>query len=411
MNKEKLWQRSKQKVYFQNEDMDFYFTWILAHQNEGGAALGECFYAASRVRDGDPESWYTAWAEMAQRIELQAQQTLERGHRASAREAFLRAFTYYQMASIFIRPRDQRLGKTWHKAQSCFRQAAAQLNPPLEAIRVPFEDKFLPGYFLRGNEMGKQGPTLIMIGGGETCAEELYFWVGPAGARRGYHVLMIDLPGQGSTPFDGLFFRADSEVPMKAVVDYALSRPEVDPERLGLFGISGGGYMVSRAIVFEKRIKACAASAPITDVYRLATAEIPPALQNAPAFVSDALIKLAGLRSPLPVIAMEKFCWQAGVSSAAEALAMARGAKVERVEEITCPVLCMVGEGESEEQMAQTRAFYDALTCPKALRIFTAADGADAHCQINNLSLLHQVVFDWLDEVFGVEQLTFGVPS
>jgi hypothetical protein len=34
------------------------------------------------------------------------------------------------------------------------------------------------------------------------------------------------------------------------------------------------------------------------------------------------------------------------------------------------------------------------------MREFVAAEGADAHCQINNLSLLQQVVFDWLDEVF-----------
>lgn len=56
MNKEKLWQRSRQRIRFQNEDMDFYFTWILAHQSEGGTALGECFYAASDIKDGDPES-------------------------------------------------------------------------------------------------------------------------------------------------------------------------------------------------------------------------------------------------------------------------------------------------------------------------------------------------------------------
>ncbi len=402
MNKEKLWQRSRQRIRFQNEDMDFYFAWILAHQNEGGSALGECFYAASQVKDGDPESWHTAWAELAHRVESQATHALENGRRVSAREAYLRAFTYHQMGAIFLRPRDQRLRETWQRAQWCFRQAAAQFSPPIEPIQIPFEGKSLPGYFLRGND-GNKTPTLIMIGGGETCAEELYFWVGPAGARRGYHVLMADLPGQGGTPFDGLFFRTDSEAPIKAVVDYALARPEVDADRLGLFGISGGGYMVSRAITFEKRIKACAASAPIIDVHRLAMAEIPPALHKAPAFVGDTLVKLAGLQSPLPVIAMEKFCWQAGVSKASEALEMARQARVERIDEIACPVLCMVGEGESEEQMTQARAFYDALKCPKELRIFTAADGADAHCQVNNLSLLQQVVFDWLDKVFGYE--------
>ena len=212
---------------------------------------------------------------------------------------------------------------------------------------------------------------------------------------------MVDLPGQGSTPFDGLFLRPDYEAPIKAVVDDALSRPEVDAEHLAIYGISGGGYMVGRAATFERRLKACVLSAPIIDIHRLVTAEIPPVLQKAPAFLGDAAIKLAGLQSPLPAIAMEKFCWQAGVSKTSEALAVARQARVERIDEITCPVLCLVGEGESEEQMAQARAFYNALKVPKELRIFSATDGADAHCQINNLSLMQQVVFDWLDEVFN----------
>lgn len=401
MSKEKLWQRSKQKIHFKNEDMDFYFAWILSHQSEGGSAFGECFYAASHVKDGDPESWYTAWAEIARRVESQATHALEKGHRVSAREAYLRAFTYYQSAAIFIRPRDQRLREAWQKAQWCFRQAAAHFSPTIEPIQIPFEGKSLPGYFLRGNDGDRKMPTLIMIGGGETCAEELYFWVGPAGVRRGYHVLLVDLPGQGGTPFDGLFFRPDSEVPIKAVVDYALTRSEVDADHLGLFGISGGGYMVTRAVTFEKRIKACIASAPIIDFYRLATAEIPPVFQKAPAFLGDAVVKLAGLQSPLPVVAIEKLCWQAGVSKVSEALEMARQARVERVNEISCPVLCMVGEGESEEQIAQAREFFNALKTPKELRVFTPADGADAHCQINNLSLMQQVVFDWLDEVFN----------
>lgn len=405
MNKEKLWQRSKQKIHFKNDDMDFYFAWILSHQSEGGAAFGECFYAASRIKDGDPESWFAAWLEVARRVEAQATHALAKGHRVSAREAYLRAFTYYQSAAIFVRPRDQRLRETWYKAHRCFRQAADLCSPPLEPIRVPFAGKALPGYFLRGSATDKPGPTLIMIGGGETCAEELYFWVGPAGVRRGYHVLLVDLPGQGSTPFEGLFFRTDSEVPVKAVVDYALTRPDVDAEQLGLFGISGGGYMVTRAVTYEHRVKACIASAPITDLYRLVSAEIPLAFQQAPTFPGNILVnimvKLAGLQSPLPVIAVEKLCWQAGVKDVSEALVMARRAKVEQIEAITCPFLCLVGEGESDEQMTQAHAFYNALKVPKDLRVFTAADGADAHCQINNLSLMQQVVFDWLDEAFG----------
>jgi len=65
MSSDKLWQRSKQRIYFKNEDMDFYLAWMLSYQREGGATVGECFYAASHVKDGDPESWVQAWSELA----------------------------------------------------------------------------------------------------------------------------------------------------------------------------------------------------------------------------------------------------------------------------------------------------------------------------------------------------------
>lgn len=401
MGKEKFMQRHKQKIYFKNKDMDFYLMAILGYQSYGGAGLGECFHAASRIKGNSLESWVKAWTDLAGSVEAQATRALEKGHRVSAREAYLRTITYYRAATFCIHAHDPRLYDAWHKLRLCFRKASILFNPPIEAIEVPFDGKALPGYFMRVDDGGRKHPTLIMIGGGETFAEELYFWAGAAGARRGYNVLFVDLPGQGGTPFDGLFFRMDSEVPIKAVVDYVLSRPEVDPERLALYGISAGGYMVSRAVVFEKRIKACIANAPIINLHRFATAEIPSILQKAPEFVSNTVMKIAGFRNPLLMLLWEKLCWQLGVSKISEVLEKLSHATVEgRINEIKCPMLCMVSEGESEEQITQAREFYSALTVPKEFRIFTAEEGADAHCQVNNLSLMHQVVFDWLDKVF-----------
>jgi hypothetical protein len=42
------------------------------------------------------------------------------------------------------------------------------------------------------------------------------------------------------------------------------------------------------------------------------------------------------------------------------------------------------------------------------LREFVKEDGADAHCQVNNLRLAHQVVFDWLDRVFSARNHHFS---
>jgi hypothetical protein len=43
--------------------------------------------------------------------------------------------------------------------------------------------------------------------------------------------------------------------------------------------------------------------------------------------------------------------------------------------------------------------FYEKLTCWKAEHIFRSADGGDAHCQMNDPSLKHQIEFDRLDDV------------
>jgi len=68
---------------------------------------------------------------------------------------------------------------------------------------------------------------------------------------------------------------------------------------------------------------------------------------------------------------------------------------------IRCPTLCMAGEGEAKVTLALARECYEQLPNPSSkLVVLTAEQGGEAHCQVSNLSLLNQVIFDWLDEVF-----------
>ena len=46
------------------------------------------------------------------------------------------------------------------------------------------------------------------------------------------------------------------------------------------------------------------------------------------------------------------------------------------------------------------RDFYEKLSCPKTERLVRLIEGGEAHCQMNNPSLKHQIEFDWLDDVF-----------
>src|SRR3712207_7176310 len=111
--------------------------------------------------------------------------------------------------------------------------------------------------------------------------------------------------------------------------------------------------------------------------------------------------KLGNLFSKTQLIAYEKFFeWQVGAESFADAMDKFRPWKVD-VSRISCPVLCMLGTGEQHTFKKQTYACYAALRSPKALRVFTEEEGADAHSQANNQRLAHQVVFDYFDETFA----------
>jgi cephalosporin-C deacetylase-like acetyl esterase len=75
-----------------------------------------------------------------------------------------------------------------------------------------------------------------------------------------------------------LYFRPDWEKVITPVVDYALTRNEVDPKRIAIQGISQGGYWVPRAVAFEKRIAAAIADPGVVDVSTSWTASLPKAM-------------------------------------------------------------------------------------------------------------------------------------
>jgi len=165
-------------MYFNHRDMDFYFSWIVGRQTFGGSEAGECFATATCIVDGAPESWQNAWVALAKRVEARAETALNKGHTVSAREAYLRACTYYRAPLFIMSPKDPTFYENWQKLQFCFRKAASLFTPPIEAIEVPFGAKMLPGYFWKADDSGKKRPTVIIVGGIETFAEDTYFLTG-----------------------------------------------------------------------------------------------------------------------------------------------------------------------------------------------------------------------------------------
>jgi hypothetical protein len=69
---------------------------------------------------------------------------------------------------------------------------------------------------------------------------------------------------------------------------------------------------------------------------------------------------------------------------------------------ITCPMLCLTDSTDYPEVHQQTREAV-AATPNITVRNFTSADRTEGYRELDNFSLKHRVMFDWLDEVIGYQ--------
>ena len=259
------------KIAFQDQNFSFEFLRVLVESIHEGSDINECFATAARIREGDYESWHREWNHTAVRIHQIAENCLAGGHLVSARQAFLRACNYYRCAEFFMHMQigktDARAMDTYQKSVTCFRQAIPLFPFPCEQVSIPYEGTSLPGYFYRVDPAASPRPTLLIHGGYDSTAEEQYFETVPDALARGYNCLVFEGPGQGSViRCQHLPFRPDWENVVTPVLDYVLTRPEIDPQRIALLGKSLGGLLAPRAAAFEHRLAACIA---VDGVYAL----------------------------------------------------------------------------------------------------------------------------------------------
>ena len=104
--------------------------------------------------------------------------------------------------------------------------------------------------------------------GFDGTAEECWFGVGTDAVARGYNVLAFDGPGQGrAVRKQDLHFRPDWEAVITPVVNWTVARPDVDPGRIVLYGLSMGRYLAPRAAAYEPRLRAVIANEGVYDVF------------------------------------------------------------------------------------------------------------------------------------------------
>jgi dipeptidyl aminopeptidase/acylaminoacyl peptidase len=202
------------------------------------------------------EDWCSAWSRRASVHEDLGRDALAAGHRLSAAEHMTHAAVCYHFAKfVFVHDVEQ-MRAAHEKAVACRQAALPHLDPPGERVEIPYEGKFLYG-ILRLPSGASRAPLVIMCMGLDSAKEEMDAYESIFLAR-GMATLSFDGPGQGEAEYE-LRIRGDYEVAVKSVIDWVETRSEIDFDRIGLWGVSLGGYYAPRAAAFEKRVKACIA--------------------------------------------------------------------------------------------------------------------------------------------------------
>lgn len=202
------------------------------------------------------DEWCAAWSKRAALHERIGREALAKEHYLTAGECLQRAAVYYHFAS-FLFVHDMAQMKAAHQKQIACRQAALPfLKPPGERVEIPYQGKFLAGILRKPAGVTKP-PVVVMAVGLDSTKEETDAYETPFLAR-GMATLVFEGPGQGEAQYD-FAIRGDYEVPVKAVIDYVEIRNDIDAGRIGMWGVSLGGYYAPRAAAHEKRIKACMA--------------------------------------------------------------------------------------------------------------------------------------------------------
>jgi len=394
--------------FYDDEGMNFAVLISLGFAYANITDVGETLATIERIPDGDSEAWVTEWTATAHRLVQQADKSLAGGHTVSARTKLLRASTYYDHASSMSpgTKDPSRFTSLWEQHRRCWDRAVEIFESPVEQVQIPYEGTTLEGYlFTPAGASPEPRPTVILNNGSDGPVISQWSLGGRAAIARGFNAITFDGPGEGAALHrQHLYFRADWEQVVTPVVDWLLTRPEVDATKIALQGISQGGYWAPRAAAFEHRLAALVADPGVMRVASSWEAHLPKELvQLIDDGNQDDFDALMGANPNEQQQAMLK--WRMapyGVTSYYDAYVAARAQTLDdaTVAQIRCPTLVLDPDHE-QFWPGQSKQFFDALTCEKQLARFVTEDGADWHCEPAAQSLRDEVVFDFLETIFS----------
>jgi len=363
---------------------------VLLALNAGGE-INEIDRACRQVatKDGLPDvsSWFQVWSELGDLLVGQSEADATKRRHLSAAHKIRRACVYYGLCERYIPHTDARKALTFVKMQASFRRYIELSGEPIEFVEVPYEGgKSLPALFVPAAVAGR-APTIVFIDGFDLYKEFIYLRQnGDAARLRNMGMLIVDTPGVGEAlRLRGIATRYDTEVPLGFCLAYLSSRADVDLGRVGLIGLSLGGYYAPRATAFDKRVRACVAFGAQWDVGGRWRVEHYGAGSSR-----------ANLSAP-----DTQLLWVTGQNTREAALDVLDKFSLEGIaQKIEVPLL--VVHGAKDHLVPLDDAERLAKAAPKGELVVTTAEfGGEGHCCMDGMQTGVDLIYDWLADKLG----------
>ena len=213
---------------------------------------------------GTGHDWIAEWTLAGDDYRARAEAAMAAGHKVTAGETFRLAsscyfFGWYVHNHFVPIPAADRAHDLCIET---YRRAAPLFSPPAIRVDIPFRGKSLPAYLRLpdGGAGRKRWPVVIVVGGANSTKEENHPLTTQI-LQRGLATLAYDGPGQNEYLLNGglpLTMEA-YDASLNTVVDWLVADDRIDPDRIALFGRSGGGITGLHAAASELRLKAAVA--------------------------------------------------------------------------------------------------------------------------------------------------------
>jgi dienelactone hydrolase len=361
---------------------------------ESGGQIGEIIDMCQPIRDaaaggadaGTPQ-FMAQWVAVAERLIGLADEDAARGRGFSASTKLERAALYLLVAERMQAQGSPGREQTYARARAQFDRSTTLGQLGRERVEIALERGTMPALYVRAPGTGPK-PVVVYCNGLDSCKELLYWSRLPeALARRGVSTLCVDQPGTGEAlRLQGLPVDTRAERWASRAVDWLQQQADVDAQRIGMTGISLGGYFAPRAVAYEPRFAAGA---------------VWGANHNW-AEVQQKRLQREG-EHPVPHY-WAHVRWTFGATDMDDLLAKVRDMTLEgHLDRIRVPFL--VTHGEKDRQIALDYAhqtFAQLVNSPqRELKIFTAREGGVEHVGADNMAFARDYIADWFAGQLG----------